>query len=86
LVVDIALDRPDLTPRELTLHKTHSRDYLASKSSVYRILKSHNLIASPEFVAISASEKFQNPTTKIHELWQTDLPILLSLVGAGIFS
>ena len=82
LVVEVALDRPDLTPRELAWHITDSREYFISESSVYRILKSHDLITSPEFVVMSASDKFQNPTCKINELWQTDFTYF-RIVGWG---
>jgi putative transposase len=43
-----------------------------SESSVYRILKAKNLIPEPVYSVISAKDKFQNPTTRINELWQTD--------------
>jgi putative transposase len=38
LVVAVALDRPDMTPRELAWHITDTHDYFVSESSVYRIL------------------------------------------------
>jgi len=71
-VVDIALERPDLTPRELAWHITDRHEYFVSESSVYRILKAQDLITSPQFVVISAADKFQHPTNRVHELWQTD--------------
>ena len=71
LVVEVALDRPDLTPRELAWHITDIHDYYVSESSIYRILKAHDLITSPQFTAMSASDKFQHPTGQVHELWQT---------------
>ena len=40
--------------------------------SVYRILKAHDLITSPQFTVMSAADKFQHPTSRVHELWQTD--------------
>ena len=43
-----------------------------SESSVYRILKAADLITSPAYVLMSASDAFQNPTTRVHEMWQTD--------------
>ncbi len=72
LVVDIALNQPELTPRELAWHITDTREYFISESSVYRILKAHDLITSPQFMVMSASDVFQNPTRQVHELWQTD--------------
>ena len=58
LVVKVALDRPDMTPRELAWHITDTRGYFVSESSVDRILKAHDLITSPQFTVMSASDKF----------------------------
>jgi putative transposase len=72
LVVEVALDRPDMTPRALAWHITDTHDYFVSESSVYHILKAHDLITSPQFTVMSASDKFQHPTGLVHELWQSD--------------
>lgn len=72
LIVEIALERPDLTPRELAWHITDTHDYFISESSIYRILKAHDLIPSPRFIVMSASDRFQHATSRFHELWQTD--------------
>jgi len=53
-------------------HITDTHDYFVSESSVYRILKAHDLITSPQFTVMRASDKFQHPTGRVHELWQTD--------------
>lgn len=71
-VVELALELPELTPRELAWHVTDHEGAFISESSVYRILKGFDLVASPSFVVMSASDKFQNPTRRVHELWQTD--------------
>jgi putative transposase len=81
-VRQIALERPELTPRELAWHITDSEKYFISESSVYRILKSFDLIASPNYVVISASDKFQNPTKRVNEMWQTDFTYF-KIVGWG---
>ena len=47
-----------------------------SESSVYRLLKAHDLITSPAYVLMSASDSFKNPTRRVHELWQTDFTYL----------
>jgi len=78
----IALDKPDLTPRELAWHVTDTQEYYISESSVYRILKSFDLIASPAYIVISAADKFLKPTTRINELWQTDFTYF-KLIGWG---
>jgi putative transposase len=72
MIVEVALEHPDLTPRELAWHITDTHDYFVSESSVYRILKAHDLITSPQFIVMSAAESFQHPTSRVNELWQTD--------------
>ncbi len=81
-VVEIALEHAELTPRELAWHITDTRDYFISESSVYRILKVHDLITSPQFMVMSAADSFQNPTHEVHELWQTDFTYF-RVVGWG---
>jgi transposase InsO family protein len=71
-VLDLALDRTDLSPRELAFRYTDEKRYFVSESSVYRILKEADLITSPAYVLMSASDAFKNPTTRVHEMWQTD--------------
>jgi transposase InsO family protein len=71
-VLDLALERTELSPRELACHYTDEKRYFVSESSVYRILKSADLITSPAYVLMSASDAFQHPTTRVHEMWQTD--------------
>ncbi len=71
-VLDLALARTDLSPRELACHYTDEKRYFVSESSVYRILKAADLITSPAYVLMSASDAFQHPTTRVHEMWQTD--------------
>ena len=61
-IVEVALVCPDMTPRELAWHITDTHDYFVSESSVYRILKAHDLITSPQFTVLSAADKFQRRT------------------------
>ena len=46
--------------------------YFISESSVYRILKGFDLVQSPAFEMVSAKDKYEKPTRRVHELWQTD--------------
>jgi putative transposase len=39
---------------------------------VYRILKAADLIASPAYIVMSTSDAFKDPTSRVHEMWQTD--------------
>jgi transposase InsO family protein len=71
-VVKIALDHPEKSPRELAWHITDTEGYYLSESSVYRILKGYDLITSPAYIVMAAADKFSRPTTRVHELWQTD--------------
>ena len=71
-ILDLALDRTDLSPRELACHYTDENRYFVSESSVYRILKAADLITSPAYILMSASDAFKDPTRRVHEMWQTD--------------
>ena len=71
-VVEMALEHPELSPRELACYITDKRGYYISESTVYRILKAHDLVTSPLYTVISAHEKFPQPTKAVNELWQTD--------------
>jgi putative transposase len=71
-VLQLALERTDLSPRELACRYTDEKRYFVSESSVYRILKAADLITSPAYILMSASEAFKNPTARVHEMWQTD--------------
>jgi transposase InsO family protein len=81
-VVDIALDYPELSPRELAWKITDSEGTYISESSVYRILKSYDLITSPNYIVMAAADEFKNKTKQIHELWQTDFTYL-KVIGWG---
>jgi putative transposase len=50
----MAFEQPELSPRELATRFTDTNSYYVSESSVYRpvyrLLKAHDLIASPAFI------------------------------------
>ena len=71
-VVNLALGFPDKSLRQLAWHFVDQKGYFISESSVYRILKSFDLVQSPIFHMVSAKEKYEKPTKRVHELWQTD--------------
>ena len=75
-IIDLALDQPDLSPRELAVTFTDTQGYFVSESSVYRLLKAHDLITSPAFIVMKASSEFRDKTTAINQLWQTDFTYL----------
>ena len=72
MIIGLALEKPELSPRELAVSYTDSQQRFVSESSVYRLLKAQDLITSPAYILIQASDKFQQPTLRINEMWQTD--------------
>ncbi len=58
-ILQLALDEPELSPRELAVRFTDSESTFVSEASVYRLLKAHNLITSPAFVVIKAADEFK---------------------------
>lgn len=81
-VVELALEEPELSPRELAVRFTDTQSYFVSEASVYRLLKAHDLITSPAFVVIKADSEFKDKTTAINQMWQTDFTYL-KVIGWG---
>lgn len=71
-IVQEARKYPEKSCREIAYHIIDTFGYYVSESSVYRILKAKDLIQSPAFTLVSAKDAFQDPTTRINQLWQTD--------------
>ena len=83
-IVNLALEEPDLSPRELAVNFTDTKGSFVSEATVYRLLKDHGLITSPAFVLMKAADRFANPTTAPNQLWQTDFTYL-KVIGWGWF-
>lgn len=71
-VVNLALEQPDKSSRQLAWQFVDKMGYFISESSVYRILKGFDLVQSAAFEMVPAKDKFEKPTKRVHELWQTD--------------
>ena len=83
-VVELALDEPELSPREVAVRFTDTKSYFVSESSVYRLLNARNLITSPAYITIKAANEFKDKTTAPNQLWQTDFTYL-KVIGWGWF-
>ena len=83
-IIAMALEEAELSPRELAVRFTDTQSYFVSESSVYRLLKAHDLITSPAFVVIKAADEFKDKTTAPNQMWQTDFTYL-KVIGWGWF-
>ena len=81
-IIGLALDEPELSPRELAVTYTDEQARYISESTVYRLLKAHDLITSPAYILMQAADKFFHPTTRVNEMWQTDFTYC-KIIGWG---
>jgi putative transposase len=79
-IAELALEQTELSPRELAVRFTDTQGYFVSEATVYRLLKTHDLITSPAFIVIKAANEFRDKTTAPNEMWQTDFTYL-KIVG-----
>src|SRR6202165_1748576 len=83
-IIALALEVPELSPRQLAVRFTDQQHYFVSEASVYRLLKAHDLITSPAFILMKAADTFAHPTSAPNQLWQTDFTYL-RVIGWGWF-
>lgn len=81
-VVDMALDFPEESSRNLACKMIDENKYYISESSVYRILRKEGLITQPAFDLIAAANEYKDKTTRINQMWQTDFTYM-KIVGWG---
>jgi putative transposase len=83
-VLAYAEAHPELTSRELAFKITDEAGFSVSESSVYRILKRKDLIPDAPLWAAAAAEEYHRKTSRVNEMWQTDLTYLF-VVGWGFY-
>ena len=81
-IIELALEQSELSPRELAVRFTDEKRYFVSEATVYRLLKAHDLIASPAYVVVKAADRFHTQTTRVNEMWQTDFTYF-KIIGWG---
>ena len=59
-IIDLALEVPEFSPREVATRFTDTKGYFVSEASVYRLLKAHDLITSPAYIVIKAADEFKD--------------------------
>lgn len=72
LVIEMALEHPERSSRELAVKMVDETGMYISESSVYRILKQRGLIQPAGHQFIMASDEFHTKTKFPNEMWQTD--------------
>jgi putative transposase len=82
-IIDLALDAPELSPRELATRFTDQEAILSRKRRSI-LLEAHDLITSPAFVVMRAADGFKDKTTAPNQLWRTDFTYL-KVIGWGWF-
>ncbi len=83
-MIETALEKEDLSPRELAYHITDNQGWFISESSVYRILKSRGLITSPAYIVMAAADEFKDKPSVFISSGKLILPTSKLLAGVGI--
>ena len=81
-VVELALDYPEESARNLACKMTDEKKYFISESSVYRILRANGLITQPAFNTLAAADEYKDKTTRVNQMWQTDFTYM-KIIGWG---
>jgi len=76
-VVEIAMQYPAWSPREVACHISDYCGFSVSESTVYRIVKAEGLVKPREEKTFPAGPEYTVKTTRCNEMWQTDATLLL---------
>ena len=82
--LEIALQHPDKSPRELAWTITDEHSCFISGSSVYRLLKQYDLITSPAYILMQAGIRFRIQHDESTSYGRRTSPTFVSWVGGGI--
>src|SRR5262245_47702000 len=64
-IVALALNEPDLSPREVAVAFTDRQRSFVSEASVYRLLKARGLVTSPAFIVMKAADRSEEHTSEL---------------------
>lgn len=71
-ILELAQERPALSPREVAWTITDQGRVSVSESTVYRALKRAGLVKPAEVVGFAAGKEYQHKTSRPNQMWATD--------------
>ena len=71
-ILEIATFNPEWPARQISLFLSDNGDFSVSETTVYRLLKRHDLISERKTRTFPASDHYHTRTKRINEMWQTD--------------
>lgn len=72
LAIELALEHPEITARELSTKLLEASGIFVSESSYYRILRAAGLLERTEHDFVFAANEYKHKTQFPNEMWQTD--------------